>query len=65
MNLAERKLEWIKARIAEGRTVYLTTYLKATKIQAKHLSMIRVRGTTLEVQSGKQWLDYNGAQLSA
>lgn len=62
---AQAKLDWIKARIAEGRTVYLTTYLRATKIQAKHLPMVRVRGNTLEIQSGKYWLDYNGARLTA
>lgn len=32
---AQKKLEWIKARIAEGRTVYLATYTRVTSIKAK------------------------------
>jgi hypothetical protein len=63
--MAETKLTWIKERIAEGRTVYLTTYLRATKITAKHLQLIRVRNNALEVCHGKKWLDYNGARLTA
>ena len=65
MNAAEQKMEWIKARIAEGRTVYLATQMRVTKITAKHLPQVRVRGNALEVQSGKQWLDYSYTNLTA
>ena len=65
MSQAAVKLEWIKARIAEGRTVYLSTYLRSTKITAKHLHMVRVNGDALEIQHGKKWLNYNGARLEA
>lgn len=65
-NLAATKLAWIKARIAEGRTVYLSTTLRHTKISAKHMDLLRVRGESLEVLTGKQgWLNHNHSRLSA
>lgn len=66
MNTAERKLEWIKARITEGRTVYLQTYTRITKIEAKHLDSVRVRGESLEALHGKRgWLNHDYSRLSA
>lgn len=66
MNTATTKLEWIKARVAEGRTVYLATATRVTKIGAKHLGMVRVNGDRLEVLHGKQgWLNHNLSRLSA
>lgn len=66
MNAAETKLEWIKARIAEGRTVYLSTHARHTVIKAKHLPLVRVVGENLQVLQGKQgWLNHNLSRLSA
>ena len=63
---ATKKLEWIKERIAEGRTVYLSTAIRHIKIQAKHLGFVRVRGEVLEVLQGKQgWVNANGCKVSA
>jgi hypothetical protein len=62
---AEQKLDWIKARIAEGHAVYFSTHLRRTKITAKHLPLIRVRNGSLEIQCGKHWIDYSYANLSA
>ena len=64
-NRAEGMLAFIKKNLAEGRTVYLSTMTKVTKIQAKHLPQVRVRGNALEIQSGKRWLDYTHTRLSA
>jgi hypothetical protein len=65
MNVATRKYEWIKEQINAGRTVYLSTYTGATKLQAKHLPQLRVRGDNLEVQHGNKWLNHNYSKLSA
>ena len=65
MSNAQAKLDWIKARIAEGRTVYLSTQMRAYKITAKHLAQLRVRGNALEIQSGAKWLDASYTQISA
>lgn len=62
---AAKKLEWIKERIAEGRTVYLTTYLRSTKITAKHLPLLKATAKALYVRCGGAWIDYNGAKITA
>jgi hypothetical protein len=62
---ATKKLEWIKERIAEGRTVYLTTYLRSTKITAKHLPLLKATAKALYVRCGSRWIDYNGAKITA
>lgn len=62
---AAKKLEWIKERLAEGRTVYLTTYLRATKIQAKHIPLLKATSKALYVRCGSRWIDYSGAQITA
>ena len=64
-NRAEEMLAFIRANIAAGRTCYLATATRITKIQAKHLPQVRVRGNALEIQSGKRWLDYTHTALSA
>lgn len=63
---ARRKMAFIQAQIAAGRTVYITTMTKSTKITAKHLSALRVtKFGGLELQSGKGWLDCNWCQIAA
>ena len=64
-NRADEMLAFIRANIAAGRTCYLATATRITKIQAKHLPQVRVRGNALEIQSGKRWLDYTHTALSA
>ncbi len=62
---AEMKLEWITARIAEGRTVYLTTATRVTKIGRRHLAQVRVRAGHLEVQYGRRWLNADWVKITA
>ena len=62
---AEQKLEWIKARIAEGMTVYLSSYTHVTKIKAKHLPQVRAHNGHLEVQHGRRWLSHNYSKITA
>jgi hypothetical protein len=38
-----------------GRTVYLCTYTKATKLTAKHLPMLRLTKSDVLIQRGKNW----------
>lgn len=65
MKTAQEKLDWIKARLAEGRTVYLSTYTRATVIKARHLPQIRARDGNLEVQHGRRWLNHNFSGITA
>jgi hypothetical protein len=62
---ARRKLEWIKARISEGRTVQVTTYTRATRYTQKHLDMFRATKTGLLVQRGKSWDCLDHSKLTA
>ena len=55
---ADKMLAFIKASLETGRTCYLATGLRVTKLQKKHLPQVRVRGNALEIQCGKRWLDY-------
>ena len=60
-----KKLEWITARLVEGKTVYLSTYLRATKIQSKHLPLLKATSKALYVRCGSRWIDYSGAEITA
>ncbi len=40
-----KTLTWIEARIAEGRTVYITTYTRSTKITPKTFNRFAAAGT--------------------
>ena len=62
---ARRKAAWIKARVAEGRTVYLVTYTKATKITAKYLSAVEARPSGLYIKQGHVWNNCDGSALRA
>lgn len=64
-NRAEGMLAFIRENLAAGRTCYLASMTKITKLQAKHLPQVRVRGNALEIQCGKRWLDYTHTNLSA
>lgn len=65
MATATAKLDWIKARIDEGRTVYLSTATRATKITRRHLPQVRERDGHLEVQHGNRWLCHDFSRISA
>ena len=62
---ADIKLTWIKDRLSEGLTVYLSTAHKHTKITTKHLPQVRSNNGALEVQHGRQWLNHNYSRISA
>lgn len=36
---ARRKIAWVKARLAEGKTVYVRTMTKTTACKAKHAEL--------------------------
>ena len=64
---ARRKLAWIKARLAEGRQVCVSTMTNCTKYSAKHADMFSATKSGLYVQHGKHWLNLptGGVQISA
>jgi len=59
---ARKRYNWIMENLRAGRTVYVTTYTKATKYTAKHAEMFKATKGGLYVQRGKNWdcLDYCG-----
>ena len=64
-NRGEAIYEWIKARHAEGRTVYAATSLRVVKLAPKHASSVRLHGEHCEVQRGKRWDSINWCRITA
>jgi hypothetical protein len=60
-----KQYAWIKARVEEGRTVYLSTYTHRTKITSKNLNLVKATKTGLMVQMGKRWVDHSLTEISA
>ena len=46
---------WIMARFDEGKTVYVSTYVRCTKYKPKHRDMFQLADTGVFVQRGKSW----------
>ena len=55
MHTASKRIAWIKARLAAGDDVYVSTYLRATKYQPKHADMFKAFKNGAYVQRGKSW----------
>lgn len=62
---ARGKVAWIKAHLAAGRTVCLTTYTKQTRYAAKHADMFRANKTGAYVQHGKGFVCIDGCKITA
>lgn len=60
-----KQYAWIVSQIQAGRTVYLTTAMRSTKITAKQLHMVKATKTGLLIQHGKSWLDYSHTKITA
>jgi hypothetical protein len=65
MTTGEKIHTWIMERLAEGRTVYATTYLVQIVIKPKHAAMVRLANGHCEIQRGKRWDSINGAKITA
>lgn len=65
MNLADRKLAFIKEHLEAGRTVYVQTHLRTWKLSKKHADMVKVSGSSLYMQNGKSWDCIDYCKLSA
>lgn len=73
MNEAEKKLDWIKAAVARGQTVYVCTYTKKTMLNAKAFAsfakagavLLKVKGESLYMARGKAFDCIDGCQLIA
>ena len=63
------KLEWIKSDLATGRTVYVSTSLRALKITPKYLasinSVVKATAKSLYISRGKSWDCADYCQLTA
>lgn len=62
---ARQKVAWMAARIAEGRTVLITTHLRQVRLTAKHAAMIKATKTGAYVQRGKTWNCIDYCKISA
>ena len=61
---ARQRVAWIKAQLAAGRIVQLTTYTKATSYDARHADMFKATKTGAYVRRGKSWdcIDFTNLQ---
>lgn len=66
---ARRKLAWIKSNLEAGRTVYICTYTRATRILPKHLAnfdtMFRASKNGVFIARGKAWDCFDFSKLMA
>lgn len=65
---AKRKLEWIKARSAEGLDVYVCTYTKSTRFTPKTMAKgewFKATRSGLYVARGRQWDCVDGCKIVA
>lgn len=63
--LARRKLNWIVARVNEGRDVFLTTATRSTRIGKRQLAQVRATKNGLSVQHGSKWLNHDYSKITA
>ena len=61
---ARQRVAWIKAQLAVGRIVQLTTYTKATSYDARHADMFKATKAGAFVRRGKSWdcIDFSNLQ---
>jgi hypothetical protein len=61
---ARNRVAWIKAQLAAGRIVQLTTYTKTASYGSRHADMFKATKAGAFVQRGKSWdcIDYCNLQ---
>lgn len=62
---ARSKVAWVKAHLAAGRTVCLTTHTKQVRYTHKHADMFKASKTGAYVQRGKAWDCFDGCKITA
>lgn len=63
---ASRKIiSWIKARLAEGRTVCITNHIKSLQYSKKHVDLFVAGKNGAFVKHGKNLLCIDGNKISA
>ena len=65
MQSARNRVAWIKARLAAGDDVYISTYLRSTRYQPKHADMFKAFKNGAFVQRGKNWDCIDGCKITA
>lgn len=64
-NNARKRIAWIKAHLAAGHTVQLTTYTKAVRYNAKHADMFMANKGGAWVKQGSSWVCIDGCNVRA
>lgn len=62
---ARRKVAWIHAMLAEGKSVIVSTCTKSTKYTAKHAGTFRASKSGAFVQSGSKWVCIDFCKITA
>ena len=73
MTKAAAKLEWINNAISSGRTVYVCTMTRSTKVRAKDVAkfdaigrpLFKISGESLYMSFGKRYDCIDGCKLIA
>jgi hypothetical protein len=52
---ARKRVAWIKAQLAAGRVVQLTTYTKIVRYDARHADMFKATPAGAFARRGKSW----------
>lgn len=64
-HIARRRIAFIQKHLEAGHMIQLTTYMRATRYQRKHIGMFKATRSGAYVQSGRQWLCIDGCDLRA
>jgi hypothetical protein len=64
-HIARKKIAFIRGHLAAGRTVYIVTMTKATKLSAKHADMVKATKSGAYMQAGKSWVCIDGCKITA
>jgi len=62
---AKKRMAWVQEMLKMGKTVQVTTHLKATRYTKKHADMFKATKSGFYVQSGKSWLCLDFSNISA
>ena len=60
---ARQKAAAIKRHLEAGHTVVVSTYLKATKYDKRHVDLIKAVKTGVYARHGKYWVCIDGAAI--
>lgn len=62
---ARRKVAFIRNHLSEGRTIYISTATRITKVSAKHADMFKATKSGAYIQRGRNWDCIDFCKISA